>query len=76
ITAVGRGKRQVVKMDRYGFPRAAAGRIKRVHGFQTGDQVKLVQPKGKYAGVHVGRLTGVRADGRFDLQCACGKITA
>jgi hypothetical protein len=67
ITATGRGTRQVVRMDKHGFPRTAPGRIKRVQGFQTGDLVKLVQPKGKYAGVHVGRLAGVRADGRFDL---------
>jgi len=76
IAATGRGTRQVVKPDRYGFPQTAPGRIKRVQGFQTGDLVKLVQPKGKYAGVHVGRLAGVRADGRFDLKSALGKITA
>lgn len=37
IMATGRGTRQVVRTDRYGFPRGAAGRVKRVQGFQTGD---------------------------------------
>ena len=50
ITATGRGQRQVVRSDRYGFPRGKAGRCKRVHGFQTGDWVKLTQHKGQYAG--------------------------
>ncbi len=68
ITATGRGQRQVVNSDRCGFPRSAAGRVKRVHGFQTGDLARLSVPKGKYAGDHVGRVAGVRADGRFDLN--------
>jgi hypothetical protein len=76
ITATGRGTRQVVRSDRYGFPRGAAGRGKRVLGFQTGDLVRLVQPTGKYAGLHVGRLAGVRADGRFDIRAGGQKITS
>lgn len=76
ITATGRGARQVVRTDRYGFPRNAAGRCKRVHGFQTGDWVRLEQPGGKYAGTHVGRLAGIRADGRFDLKTGDCKITS
>ncbi|MFO1432780.1 MAG: RNA-guided endonuclease IscB [Candidatus Competibacteraceae bacterium] len=68
ITATGRGRRQVVKIDRYGFPRGAAGRVKRIHGFQTGDLARLCVPKGKYAGVHTGRVAGIRADGRLDLN--------
>jgi len=50
ITAKGRGRHQVVRTDRFGFPRGKAGRIKRVHGFSTGDIVRLHMPKGKYAG--------------------------
>jgi hypothetical protein len=76
ITATGRGTRQVVRTDRYGFPRGTAGRCKRVHGFQTGDLVRLVQSAGKYAGIHVGRLAGVRADGRFDIRSGDHKITS
>jgi Uncharacterized protein conserved in bacteria len=76
ITATGRGTRQVVRTDRYGFPRAKSGRCKRVQGYQTGDLVRLNQPRGKYAGEHVGRLAGIRADGRLDIASCSGKITA
>jgi 5-methylcytosine-specific restriction endonuclease McrA len=76
ITAKGRGTHQVVSTDKYGFPRGQAGRVKRVNGFSTGDIVKLVQPRGKYAGTHVGRLAGIRADGRLDIAAKAGKITA
>lgn len=77
ITATGRGQRQVVRTDKYGFPRGKAGRCKRVHGFQTGDWVKLTQPTGKYAGEYRGRLAGIRADGRLDITTTQGKkITA
>ena len=76
IKAMGRGTRQVVRTERYGFPRSAPGRVKRVEGFQTGDLVRLTQPRGKYAGSHTGRLAGVRADRRFDISAPAGKITA
>ena len=76
ISSMGRGSRQVVRTDRYGFPASKAGRIKRVFGFQTGDIVKLVQPNGKYAGVHKGRLAGIRVTGQFDIKASIGKITA
>ena len=68
ITATGHGQRQVVRTDRYGFPRGAAGRVKRPYEFQTGDIAKLKVPRGKYAGTHFGRIAGIRADGRFDLN--------
>ena len=76
IEAKGRGIRQVVKSDAHGFPRSAAKRVKRVAGFQTGDLAQLVQPRGKYAGTHAGRIAGIRADGRFDLTLPQGKVTA
>jgi Restriction endonuclease len=76
IKATGWGTRQVVRTDRYGFPRSGAGRVKRVFGFQTGDLVRLQQQRGKYQGEHVGRLAGIRADGRLDIAAAAGKITA
>ncbi len=77
IKAMGRGTRQVVRTERYGFPRSASGREKRVEGFQTGALVWLTQPRGKYAGSHTGRLAaGVRADRRFDISAPGGKITA
>ncbi len=76
IKATGRGTRQVVRTDRYGFPRSAAGRCKRVQGFQTGDWVRLKQPNGKYTGTHTGRLAGIRRTGQFDIKTDAGKITA
>jgi 5-methylcytosine-specific restriction endonuclease McrA len=76
ITATGRGTRQVVRTDKYGFPRTKAGRVKRVHGFQTGDLVRLQQPSGKYAGTYVGRLAGIRARGDFDMITPKGKVTS
>jgi len=76
ITSMGRGTRQVVRTDRYGFPRTKPGRVKRIHGFSTGDLVRLIQPTGKYAGTWVGRLAGIRADGRFDIKIPLGKVTS
>jgi len=73
---MGHGTRQTVRSDKYGFPRGGPGRIKRVQGFQTGDLVKLNQPKGKYAGQHVGRLAGIRATGVLDIKTIVGKISA
>jgi Restriction endonuclease len=76
IKATGWGTRQVVRTDSSGFPRNRAGRVKRVFGFQTGDRVRLDQPGGKYAGKHVGRLAGIRANGRLDIAATAGKITS
>ena len=72
IKAMGRGQRQVVRSDRFGFPRGKAGRVKRVHGFQTGDLVRLDQPKGKYQGSWTGRLIGIRARGVLDQKTPKG----
>jgi 5-methylcytosine-specific restriction endonuclease McrA len=76
IKATGRGTHQTVRTDKYGFPRGAAGRCKRVFGFQTGDMVRLVQPSGKYVGEYVGRLSGIRARGDLDIKAGNHKITA
>jgi 5-methylcytosine-specific restriction endonuclease McrA len=76
IKATGRGTRQVVRTDKYGFPRGKAGRCKRVKGFQTGDLVRLTQPKGKYAGTHTGILAGIRERGTLDIKTQVGKISA
>ncbi len=66
IAARGRGSRQMCRMDRYGFPRTRPKRVKRILGFQTGDLVRLRQPKGKFAGTHTGRVS-VRERGDFDV---------
>jgi len=56
IKAVGHGRRKRCRTDRYGFPICHAPRAKKFMGFQTGDIVRAVVPKGKHAGVHVGRI--------------------
>lgn len=76
ITAKGKGSHQVVKTDKFGFPRCKAGRIKRVHGFSTGDIVKLIMVKGKYTGIYIGRLSGIRATGRIDFKTPTGMVSA
>lgn len=67
IKAVGRGSHQKCGTDKHGFPIRHFGREKRYMGFQTGDLVKAVVPSGKYAGVHVGRVT-IRRRPRFRLN--------
>lgn len=76
ITAKGRGSHQVVRTDKFGFPRGKAGRTKRVHGFSTGDTVKLVMDKGKYTGTYIARLSGIRATGTLDIKTPTGTVGA
>ena len=78
---MGRGQRQMCDTDKYGFRRkkkdgtfTSPKTVKRVHGFQTGDMVKVVVPKGKSQGTHIGRLSSVRASGRFTIQTKSGKV--
>jgi len=85
IKATGRGNRQMCKMDKFGFPRTrkckeSGKRVpakpkgsKRVKGFQTGDHIRAIVPKGKYKGTHTGRVT-IRASGSFDIKTQSGKI--
>jgi len=56
IEAMGYGRRQRCGTDRHGFPVRHAPRAKRFFGFQTGDLVRAVVPRGKHAGVHIGRV--------------------
>ncbi len=67
IQAVGRQCRQMCRPDKYGFPRTGAKGSRRVKGFQTGDLIKAIVPKGKYQGIHQGRIA-VRANGNFSLD--------
>lgn len=74
IIAIGRGSRRVVKHDKYGFPRVSkdgrrveASNIKRVHGYSTGDYVKL-NKDGEYSGIYVGRLSSIRRRGQFTIK--------
>lgn len=75
MQAKGRGTRQMCLSDRFGFPRTAPKTVKRLHGFQTGDRVRLSQPNGKYRGTHEG-VVGIRATGMFDITTPTAKITA
>ena len=68
------GKRQMRHVNKYGFPRSKAkSSVKRVHGFQNGDIVKAKIPTGKYAGVHLGRVS-VRKTGSFYLGKSGGSV--
>lgn len=64
IKAMGRGCRQMCRMDRYGFPRTGPKGARTVHGFRTGDLVHANVPKGGHAGIHTGRIV-VRTSGSF-----------
>lgn len=57
IFAKGHGRRRMCTVDKYGFPRSHRLRMQSYLGFKTGDIVRAVIPKGKYEGVHVGRIT-------------------
>ncbi|QFS43549.1 RNA-guided endonuclease IscB [Nostoc sphaeroides] len=74
ITAKGWGSRQMCTPNKYGFPVKHRTRCKTFFGFQTGDMVRAILPKGKFAGTHVGRLT-VRESGVFEMRTAHGKIS-
>jgi len=71
IKATGRQSRQMCRVDRYGFPRTKPKQSRTVHGFQTGDVVRAIVPKGKNAGTHIGRVV-VRAMGSFRVGKADG----
>lgn len=67
VKAQGRGSRQMCRMDRYGFPRTKAKEHKSVNGFQTGDIVKAIVPKGIKQGKYFGRVA-VRNSGSFNIM--------
>ena len=75
IKAMGRGNRQVQLMDKYGFPRKTKNGLiqpksmKRVHGFSTGDIVKLTVPKHSiYHGIYTERLATISKRGIFRVK--------
>ncbi len=72
-TAKGRGTRQMCGTDKYGFPIRHRSRQRSHFGVQTGDLVRAVVPKGKYAGTHTGRVLA-RASGSFDLSAQGRRI--
>jgi len=72
IKAKGRGSRSRTNLDRYGFPRGYLARQKFFFGFQTGDMVKAIVPRGKYQGVWFGEVA-CRKTGSFDIKGKDGK---
>ncbi len=73
IIAVGRGSRQMCRMDRFGFPRTRAKAVRTVHGFRTGDLVKAVVEQGKNIGTYQGRVA-VRTTGSFNITTSHGTV--
>ncbi len=67
VKAVGRGSRQMVNSDKYGFPRGKAKSAKRVNGFQSGDMVKAIVPSGKKKGSYIGTVS-IRKSGTFKIN--------
>ena len=66
IKSTGHGSRQMCITDKYGFPIKHKPRQKIHFGFQTGDIVKAVKLKGKYAGRYISRVM-IRTDGNFAI---------
>lgn len=72
IEATGHGNRQMCGVDAHGFPIRHRQRTKVHFGYQTGDLVRAMVPKGARAGTHVGRVLA-RASGSFDLRTKAGR---
>lgn len=72
IIAKGHGSRKMCSLNKYGFPKCHRQRRKKHFGYQTGDLIRAVVPKGKHQGVHVGRVTA-RVTGSFDIVTNAGK---
>ena len=75
IIAKGRGKHQRTNVNASGFPRSYLSQQKEFFGFQTGDLVRAVVPKGKYAGTYVGRVS-CRKRGSFQITGTFGTINS
>ena len=73
ITAAGRGKHCRTNVNKFGFPTGYLSRQKQFFGFQTGDMVKAVVPKGKKAGTYFGKVM-CRKRGSFDIKTSAGRI--
>ena len=73
IKAMGRGRYSRTTTDKYGFVKAYLPRQKEFFGFQTGDMVKAIVPKGKNQGIWYGRVA-CRSSGSFDIKTKKGKV--
>ncbi len=70
-SAKGRGNRQRCRTDKYGFPIRHLSGKKQHGGFQTGDLVCAIIPRGKYTGTWTGRAT-VKASGQIRVVTSTG----
>ena len=59
IKAMGHGKRKMVNVDAFGFPRGKPKGIP-IHPFRTGDVVRAKIPTGKYAGEYEERISSIK----------------
>lgn len=66
IKATGRGDYQRTRVTASGFPRGYLTRSKKAFGFQTGDLVRAVVPRGKKVGTWTGRVA-IRTTGSFNV---------
>ena len=71
IKAKGHGCRQMIQMDKYGFPRKGYKPKNPPKDWKTGDIVHVIA--GKKKGIRSARIKTVRAKGNFDLR-ANGKV--
>lgn len=73
IKANGRGSYQRTRLTKHGFPRGYLMRQKSIKGFQTGDMVRAIVPKGSKEGTWMGRVA-VRKTGSFNIQTLAGAV--
>lgn len=75
IACKGRGQYCRTNTDAQGFPKGYLPKLKIHFGLITGDMVKAVIPKGKYAGTYMGNVA-VRASGYVDIKDIKGRRIA
>ena len=73
IKAVGRGTRQMCRVDKYGFPRTRATENRVVKGFMTGDIIRAIVNKGIKKGKYLGKVA-IRSNGYFNITTSNGII--
>lgn len=73
IAAQGHGKRRIRNVNALGFPCSKPKGAKKVKGFQTGDMIRAVVPKGVHLGTYVGRVA-IKADGYFKITGTHGMV--
>jgi len=72
IVAKGWGNRQMMPVDKYGFPRKGYQPKQKVQGWNTGDIVNVMG--GKHKGLIGKRLKTVRAKGNFDIRMSFSQV--